>query len=423
VSSSPADVLIQFEGSGRWPDDVVAIQRTKIAFLLKVGSLLEEADTSITTRVGLEHGAQVLQNCAYLDVSYETGATFRLRIQTDREQALLDRITHDKSTTNRGREEALQALSQFKRTATQLPLHTQSIVTHCTRFPLLGPTIRLFKTWLDRHMLLSHMTDEFAELLCVRSFLQPYPWTPPSSAMTGFLRTLLFVSKWDWRQSPLIVDFSGAMTNADISAINTRVEAWRKIDPAMNRTVVVAATNHDVTGTAFTTSQPTKMVAARLTALSRSACKLVKDQGIDLDPRSLFATSTVDYDFVLHLSPKFASKHTKKDSKQKFKNLEVQKSSGNEKLGMRGVELYLQELRTLYADRIVFFHDIASGSVITGLWNPQMVAPRPFKVNLGYASRIAEEGDDDITIDKSAILSEICRLGGDMVARIEINRP
>ena len=38
--SKPADVTMQFEGSNRWPDDLVAIQRTKIAFLLKFGELL-----------------------------------------------------------------------------------------------------------------------------------------------------------------------------------------------------------------------------------------------------------------------------------------------------------------------------------------------------------------------------------------------
>ena len=39
---APADVILQFEGSGRWPDDLVAIQRTKIAFLLKINDMLQE---------------------------------------------------------------------------------------------------------------------------------------------------------------------------------------------------------------------------------------------------------------------------------------------------------------------------------------------------------------------------------------------
>ncbi|TVY42334.1 U3 small nucleolar RNA-associated protein [Lachnellula subtilissima] len=421
---TPAAVLIQFEGSGRWPDDIVAIQRTKIAFLLKIGSLLQDADASITTRVGLENEDQKLQNCSFLDVIYESGAVFRLRIHNDREQTLLERLVKDKSTDPRTREDAVAASSLYKRTFIQLPLLNQSISTHCTRFPLLSPTIRLVKLWFDRHMLSGHVSEELIELIVASIFLQPYPWRAPSSVMTGFLRTLMFISRWDWRLVPLIVDFTGTMTRKDVSSINTRLEAWRKIDPGMNRTVLFAASNHDTTGVAFTDKGPSRMAAARMTALAVSAYKLVKDKGVELDQRSLFATSTADYDFVVHISPIFAADQRRKEaSKHKFKNLEVQSEANLELVGYNPVQLCLSELEKLYANSVVFFHSEVSGSVIAGLWNPQHVVPRSFKVNMTYATKIfgdSEEGK--IGIDKSAILLEIARLGGDMVSRIEVNR-
>src|SRR6202012_3775289 len=107
----------------------------------------------------------------------------------------------------------VSALSNYKRTFLQQPLHTQSLSTHCTRFLLLSPTIRLLKMWFNRHLLLRHFGDEFIELLAARTFLQPYPWRAPTSAMTGFLRALVFISRWDWRLTPLIVDFGVAMTS------------------------------------------------------------------------------------------------------------------------------------------------------------------------------------------------------------------
>lgn len=183
----PADVLLQFEGSGRWPDDVVAIQRTKIAFLLKIGDLLQEFDDSITTSLGLEKEDKPLENCAFLDIVYESGASFRLRIHNDREQTLLDRQVKDKHFPQHTREEAASSLSTYNRMFIQLPLHAQSIATHCTRFPFLSSTIRLVKLWFDCHMLSKHISDELIELFAVRSFLQPYPWRAPSSAMAGFL--------------------------------------------------------------------------------------------------------------------------------------------------------------------------------------------------------------------------------------------
>ncbi|KAF7883855.1 hypothetical protein EAF00_011167 [Botryotinia globosa] len=421
----PADVLIQFEGSGRWPDDVVAIQRTKIAFLLKIGELLVESNDAIITRLGIENEDQSLQNCAFLDVFYPSGATFRLRIHNEREQTLLERQVKDKSSDNRSREDAASALSIYKRFNIQLPLHTQSISTHCTRFPLLSPTIRLLKKWFDRHMLSDHVSGELIELLAARAFLQPYPWKAPSSAMSGFLRTLLFISKWDWRSTPLIVDFTGTMTDKDVSTLNTRLEAWRKIDPGMNRTVVFAASNHDTTGTAFTDKGPSKMVAARMTALARSACKAVKDQGLNLDTRSLFATSTNDYNFVIHLNPKAADTSKAKDS-HRFKNLEVQSELNIDKVDYQPLQMFSEELENLYGGSIVFFRSATNISRIGGLWNPQTIVSRAFKVNLAYAVKPEENNGDDeeaknVKINQSTMLAEIARLGGDIVSRIEVH--
>ncbi|KAE9369461.1 pre-rRNA processing protein-like protein Utp22 [Stipitochalara longipes BDJ] len=422
----PASISIQFEGSGRWPDDVVAIQRTKIAFLLKIGSLLEEVNKSIVTRLGLENGDKPLQNCAFLDVIYGSGAVFRLRIHNDREQTLLERQIKDKSSDHRAREDAVLALSVYKSSFLHLPLHTQSIATHCTRFPLLSPTIRLVKMWFDRHMLAGHIREEVIELLVARTFLQPYPWRSPSSTMTGFLRTLLFISRWDWRTEPLIVDFTGTMTSIEVDSINTRLEAWRKIDPVMNRTVLFAASNHDTSGTAFTGNGPSKLVATRMTALARSACKLVKDKELDLDPRSLFATSTTDYDFVIHLSPQLTGDHRRKEaSKPNYKNLEVQSEASMEKVGYQPVLSYIEELKNLYTNSMVLFYSEIPGLFIAGLWNPQAVATRSFKVNLTYPTRPAHgvgEGAEDVELDKSAILAEVARLGGDMVSEIVVNR-
>ncbi|CAG8950864.1 hypothetical protein HYFRA_00003081 [Hymenoscyphus fraxineus] len=421
----PANVLIQFEGSGRWPDDLVSIQRTKIAFLLKIGNLLEDCDGVVMTRVGLENEDKQFENCAFLDVVYESGAVFRLRIQNDREQTLLERLVKDKFTDSRTRDEAVSALAAYKTTFVQLPLLTQSISTHCTRFPLLSPTIRLLKMWFDNHMLSGHISGELIELLGAHTFLHAYPWRAPSSVMTGFLRTLMFIERWDWRHQALVVDFTGTMTNKDVTSANTRLEAWRKIDPGMNRTVIFAASNHDTSGVGFTEMGPSKVVAARMTALAGSAYKLVKEKGIELDHRLLFASSTAGYDFVIHISPSFAKGSKRKDtSKSKFKNLEVQSEADLEQIGYQPIPLFLAELKKIYTNSIVFFYSEEVGTCIGGLWNPQSVAGRTLKIGIEYATKVvsSEEGEENVQLDKDAILAEISRLGGDMVSKIEVQR-
>jgi U3 small nucleolar RNA-associated protein 22 len=153
---------------------------------------------------------------------------------------------------------------------------------------------------------------------------------------------------------------------------------------------------------------------------------LVKDKGLELDVRSLFANSMADYDFVIHLAPGFAIEtKRKKASQPKYKNLEVQSDADLELVGYQPVQSFVDELKKHYTNSVVFFHSTRAGSVITGLWNPQTVAPRPFKVNLAYATRPAdangEEDDEVIELDKCAILAEIARLGGDMVSEILVH--
>ena len=427
VLREPVDVLIQFEGSGRWPDDIIAIQQTKVAFLLKIGDLLAASVANVTTKLLLENTEQPLSNCGALDIIYPSGAAFRLRIYIDREQILLERLIKDKSTNVHIRDDAISAKSLTTYMCIQLPLHNQSVTAHCTRYPALSPTIRLVKKWFNSHMLSGHIREEFVELFVLRTFLQPYPWRAPSSADTGLLRTLQFLSRWDWRVTPLIVDFNGTMTNEEIAAIDARLEAWRKIDPGMKRMVLLAATNHDVTGTAFTDGRPSKVVAARMTALARSACLTAKHQELDLDLGSLFRSTTDDYDFVLHISPKFASDQTEKlhVNTTKFKNLEVQTRQDLSLADYEPVLVFLEELQRLYTTSIVFFYDPLSGLTIGGLWSPHTQS-RVLKINLAYGTKpvsggLGDHQESEVELDRSAILSEIARLGGDMVARIEVH--
>ncbi len=280
---APMNVVLQFEGSGRWPDDLEAIQRTKIAFLLKLGEVLEPSTKDTITRLGLENERYSTLNNAFLDVTLASQTTFRLRIQCEREQTLNERKLKDKEIDGRSRDEAVLALAAYKRDFVRSPAHTQTVRILCTRHAALSPTIRLVKLWYDSNLLSLHFSEEFIELVCIRTFLQPYPWQTPSSATTGFLRTLRFLSRWDWRVDPLIVDVNGEMTLEDVETINTKFAAWRKIDPLMQRLVLFAASNLDMDGITWTQGIPSKVVATRMTTLARSACAVVKDSDLQSD--------------------------------------------------------------------------------------------------------------------------------------------
>jgi U3 small nucleolar RNA-associated protein 22 len=461
---TPASLVVQFEGSARWPDDLCAIQRTKIAFLLKVTDLLSAAHPTYSARVGLENPSEPSQNQAYLDVSLPSGFAYRLRIHHDREATLLDRQLKDKSLDGPSRESAAAALAVYKRDFINVPAHTQVLQSLCTRFLALSPAIRLTKRWFASHLLSPHFSEELIELLVIRTFLQPYPWPVPACATTGFLRTIAWISRWDWRHVPLIVDFSSTFSNnstdlegigpkgmkaEDIEKIQTRFEAWRKIDPAMNRVVLFAATNLDSEGTTWTNkARPEKVVAARMTALAKATTSLIKAEddavlsrinGVEegsettetFAPGRIFVSQPQDYDIVIHITSKYTTIGTKKTKKPTFKNLQAQGASGDaHNCGLNPANLFAGDLQNIYGDAMLWFWDPENVDFIAGLWNPSVTGQRGWKVKAGWNSVPVvespkgeeEEQRVEIRVNKAAICNEIRRLGGELVSRIEVNR-
>ncbi|MCJ1414557.1 hypothetical protein MMC32_000884 [Xylographa parallela] len=421
----PMDITVQFEGSNRWPEDMTAIQMTKVAFSLKLGELLEEAIPGLIARLGLENQnpSQNLLNASFLDIVPPNQPAFRLRIHHELELSLLSRRLQDKSLDVHSREAAASAIAAHKRTFVHLPAHTQAITTLCTRFPVLSPSIRLLKHWCASHLLLGHLSDPLIELLAVHTFTTPYPYNPPGSIRTAFLRTLAFIAHWDWRAEPLIVSLGTTIPPAESDAITTRFDAWRQIDPALNRVALFAASSLDPSGIVWTERSPSKLVAARFASLAQAACALVKAQGWALDARALFVSSLADYDFVVHIHPKVLGRAEKK-AKPVFKNLAVQEEGDRALVGYDPVQWFVEELERVYGASVVFFYNKSVKDVVAGLWSPHVEA-RAWKVGLGYSSMPKGKGDGEgggavVGLNKTGILNDIARLGADMIARIEV---
>ena len=427
--SRPMDINVQFEGSNRWPEDLLSVQKTKTAFLLKVGELLEEAISGSIARLGLENEKTKLLNSSFLEIIYPHGTAFRLRIYHELELSLLHRQLKDRSSDPHSRTEVVAAISQYNRTFVQSPSHTQALRTLCTRFPCLSPSIRVMKQWCSSHLLSGHISDELIELLTVRTFLNPHPWTEPGSIRAAFLRTLSFIAKWDWRSEPLIVDFSGAMAKTDYDGINMRFEAWRNIDPALNRVVLFAASNLDPEGITWTERAPSKMVAARFSALAKAAHAVVKQKEIHVDMKTLFASSLDDYDWVIRIDSKVCGDtQFGKQTRPVFKNLQMDRVEDTYLVGYDPVRGFIEELEAVYGKTIVLFYNAGDLSLIAGLWNPQ-TGQRPWKVNLTYSTipsvKTRGEGKGEeaqVFVNKAAILNDIARLGGDMITKIDIKR-
>ncbi|KAJ5726471.1 uncharacterized protein N7483_007828 [Penicillium malachiteum] len=415
----PADVVLQFESSSRWPDDFAAIQMTKAAFLLKIGDALESSGAATSCRLGLENESSKVLNNAFLDISHTSGFIFRMRIHHEREQTLLERQLKDKSLGPREREEFACALFSYKRNFVQVPRLTQAFRSLCTRFPLLSPTIRLVKHWFRSHLFSAQICEELIELLTVRAFTQPFPWDSPSSVMTGFLRTLHFLSRWDWQQEPFIVDLSGELSPQVTEVIRTRFTAWRNIDPAMNTVVLFVASDVDTDGVTWTQYEmPSKVVAGRMTSLAKAAISLIRKEDHGVDVSDLFQTSLAPYDFVIHLRSKLHGDRS--TSTSKFKNL-VEADGANRASNLAIVKSFVQDMQACYNQSVLLFHGDDRCGVIAGLWNPQSLRPRTWNLKTAYSTTTAESNEDYVTINRPAILNEIARLGEGLIDTIDIS--
>ena len=147
----------------------------------------------------------------------------------------------------------------------------------------------------------------------------------------------------------------------------------------------------------------------------------VEEKQLTLLSLSLFNSSLHDYDFVLQLDKSLVT-HSRRKSDSAFKNLQLDASSNIANIGFDPAADFLAELESVYGAAIMFFSGTPERTAIGGLWTPQ-TADRPWRINLGYSTLTVQSGGDVLAkVNKAAILAEIARLGGDLIAKIEVKQ-
>jgi U3 small nucleolar RNA-associated protein 22 len=453
-TTSPIDILIQFDSSTRWPDSLPAVQHTKIAFLLKLSECLAEVQKELTTRVGLENTDSATtghSNTSFLDVIHPAPAPglspicFRLRIYHDREAHLLQTALADKSLHGSMRDSLARALAAHKRDFQAKTAHTLTMKNLITKFPPLSPTVRLLKRWISSHLLSAHVPEEVLEIIGAHIFLYPAPWDVPGSATTAFLRCLHFLSRWDWSLTALIVDLSlsqDGVADAQRAEMETRFQAWRKLDPNMNTVVWFVGSNVDGTGTVWTGNAcPPRVLAGRVTALAKAAINMIEGKRLEDEGmwKGLFVGDLGDYDFVIHLKSSVVrgGKGRKKTGRTalegmegvgEFKNLQIAQSLDVDSIGYNPVELYLRDLNHAFGSSALFFYDQNGGKVIAGLWRPSVLGRKAWRVRLGWSSvpvpvsaeEDGEKAKDMCVFNREAVVAEMVKLGEGLVKEVKL---
>lgn len=285
---APMEIVIEFEKSGRWPDDLRAIQKIKLAFFERLATALMSANPGLkaTVIVGDFVPVSDIQDSAKLEIITSQGWAFVARIWHEREAFLLDNTIDDKphipkhikknlpgGADAKERHAAIVAKEIYTRRFIHAPRHHRAIGALCHRFTAYAGTVRLVKRWLASHWLLGeHISVEVVELLCASIFLggsqtqaagQKQPARIPGTKERGFASVVEMLKGWEWENGlfvPLYGDeqAEGESSSSAIPSTNGRAGVWK------------VSTEFDREGHMWTAHGPDAVVARRIRAVANA---------------------------------------------------------------------------------------------------------------------------------------------------------
>ncbi|CCJ28579.1 unnamed protein product [Pneumocystis jirovecii] len=404
----PCDIIIKFESSGKWPDDLKAIQKTKLAFLIKLSEELSQKN-NITSRIGLENIDAECLNSGFLDIKYKN-FIFRLRIHHDREKTLLQKDLKNTTSSPYRRDILKKGLKLYDETYVWKPTHTLIFQDLCHKFKALSLSIRLTKKWFHFHLLSFHVPEILIELIVAEVFINSAPWTPPATANIGFLRCLYMLASWDWRSNPLIINLSGNMSSETYKLIQNEFSTFRKQDPGINSGAMYIACGYEDNYYTWIWNKPSRAISGRITILAKKSLDILKLMNKKKIYKA-FLPSLKDFDFIIYLNKTSEITTSKIFEQTIFPEPDI-------------IDMFVEQLENTYNDSFIFFYNKLEKSVITGVINPHIISEKSWRINLEFSSMPIQskktKNQNMICANILSMLGEIERLGGNLIKKIDI---
>lgn len=437
------ELVLQFESSARWPDELSALEKTKTAFLLKVLDELNK-ETAYKAFITKDDSIPFNNHITLLNVLTPEGFGFRIRVLTERDEILYLRAVSE-SDKQKGRVQDIYV--KFNQKYIGSVKHTRTITTLTHHYPFYSPTVRLFKKWVDCHLLSNHFNEELIELIALKPFVDPAPYSVPHSVENGFLRILEFLATWNWKDSGLILDLiknfdnggnfneldadtenqlSDRLTVQSYQMIEDNFRKIRSNDPTGIKTQFFIGSKEDPSGILWS-NELTLPIASRLTALARAATDMIKNNGINENNLELlFVPVLKDYDFVIDLKTHKISTAAGVLPSNSFKNLINNQTSFPDDIATQYdlTQSFVDELNRRFGHVIIFSAQkfrflIEDGhNVVAGLFVPATMTKKKFRVNFGIPVKPVDT--EEVVINKDSILEQIKLLGGDLIRDLKI---
>ncbi|SJM82905.1 probable U3 small nucleolar RNA-associated protein 22 [Zygosaccharomyces bailii] len=444
------EVVLEFETSSKWPDEITSLEKAKTAFLLKIQERIQSVQsdrykTFFTRDESIPYNLDIV----LLNILTPEGYGFRFRILTER-----DEILYLRAISN-AKKELVPVLEKtymkFTSKYVASVRHTRTVETLAHSLQLYSPVVRLFKKWLDAHLLLDHLSEELMELIALKPFVEYAPYSIPGSVENGFLKILKFLSQWNWKEDPLILDlvkpeedtelssenianFADKMNLSQFKAIQANFHNLRKTDPNGMHVQFFVASKVDPSGILYSSGIPLP-IATRLTALSKVAVNLLQAHGLNKQTIDLLFTPALkDYDFVVYLKTPIPLKTSSGilDSAE-FKNLTSDQLSNvfpsdTSQLSRRMDPTYqlVKYLNMKYKNSVIFFShryiavnggEKGDRNVITGLIKPLYKRPHKFRVNMDCNVKPIDE--QSVELNRDSIFHEIAAFSNEMLVKFD----
>ena len=249
------EFLIEFENSGKWPDDVNAIETMKRAFFVKIVAFLKE-DVGICAAVCLDE-----KNESFVELVVD-GFAFKVGILQTRVGYLIQRQLKSSDDACK------QLLDAYNEKYVWRNRHAAMINLLATRFGALGATCRISKRFFASQLILGkyNLPEPVVEYLCAMVFVNPGAYGVPGSGFTGFLRVLKLVEELNFDDSYNLETEPGKLT----PEIQKEIEYVFKSKP---KKVIYISTEYDVSGSYFAQHQIPSKIWERAIVVSRHCLK------------------------------------------------------------------------------------------------------------------------------------------------------
>ena len=145
----------------------------------------ELAETEYNSFISKDESVPFNENITLLNILTPEGYGFRIRASTER-----DELLYLRAVSNADKQKALvqDVYLKFNEKYMGSVKAHQICNTTCTTFSLLFTNCQIFKQWLDSQLLLQHFSEELVELIALKPFVDPAPYSIPHSVENGFYK-------------------------------------------------------------------------------------------------------------------------------------------------------------------------------------------------------------------------------------------